>query len=576
MAVENNISTIAYDKNSIITDDIIISGNKFKSSGIFSLISNKAIPKDSNSYIEVVINSYSGNKDIRHLPIYLGLHKEPLNGILETDHSIGSIYYMKDSSRVLSTTGAYINFTIKEKQGYSLPITRYANSITARVPLLKTIIGIGIDTWNNRLTLFSDGKELYSWQCIFDTMDLNTNYYFFLHSNEVSTKNIEGEINYGKYNTVYSPSNYSSLYSLLYGRKESSTEIFFEMKTGYRFSEKSFDQDIIEGKCTIDNQLAPVNESGRDIDIIVSDDNMNFYINSEIINHHAFNIQYTEDNYYKHQLAMISYPLDHYKKLYFEFYCANIQMNHNIIGIPLSLVFSKSKENITDYSFKIDLFRNHNENYKITTTISGFELIDTYNMLNPAYPMQPNRIGVIIDLANNNIQIYTKGGLFANISSNPNLINFTNSTEPVYMFFEARSDVFTGEGFVICNFGNTDDHSSDVTGYYDEPLTYKYLCDNETVYSLWHYYNYTIREMIDIDFFMTIKTISDKLNYSKIIYCQITVPENNIESKDWSPGLNKLYNTYNTISNTEEQHNIPDISIFDLQKMIKEDNNKRE
>jgi hypothetical protein len=73
------------------------------------------------------------------------------------------------------------------------------------------------------------------------------------------------------------------------------------------------------------------------------------------------------------------------------------------------------------------------------------------------------------------------------------------------------------------------------------------------------------------------KVISDHISYSRYITSTITVPEPKEIGKNWSPVLNRLYSTYNKVTETEDRNNVPTISIFDLKKQIKEDeeNNRR-
>ena len=68
-----------------------------------------------------------------------------------------------------------------------------------------------------------------------------------------------------------------------------------------------------------------------------------------------------------------------------------------------------------------------------------------------------------------------------------------------------------------------------------------------------------------------------KIPFNKNIFCTLYVPEKNIEADKFSPGLNKLWGTYNTISDKEEKKNYQDKSVFDFYDFIEKDleNNKR-
>ena len=84
------ITPVAYDNESTYREDMI-SDTVFTASTPFLIISSQPIPKDTNMYFEFEITDYKENPLFRHLPLYVGIHKEPSSGIFATDFSLGSI-----------------------------------------------------------------------------------------------------------------------------------------------------------------------------------------------------------------------------------------------------------------------------------------------------------------------------------------------------------------------------------------------------------------------------------------------------------------------------------------------------
>ena len=88
----HSILPIAYDGNSDL-DQNIVQREKFSCKKRFMILSSKEIPKCSKSYMEFTITKYKTNQLIRHIPLYVGVHKEPTIGYMASDFCLGSIYY---------------------------------------------------------------------------------------------------------------------------------------------------------------------------------------------------------------------------------------------------------------------------------------------------------------------------------------------------------------------------------------------------------------------------------------------------------------------------------------------------
>lgn len=617
---EVKLKLVAYDENSNIDDSVITRGLNFDITGNYFLFVNKPIPKYSKVYIEVEVIDCDMSNDIRHIPLMVGISKEPSKGYLNTDYCIGSVYYTKNTWAPDINPSAYLAYKMIEKAGYANPIITFNANVNTRPPIQHSTIGIGIDMKNNTINIYSDGLFLYGFTPDYFHLNDRDNVYISLYSLEVN-KHIKGLVRFGNDTFKYTPviyvdgnattETYNGLYDELFLRAECHLDLESRIKIGYRYTNLGYDKNLFEGKLNIDNDLAPINniEHRRDLDIITNKDSMRYYkdVYKTILNKHAFQYNPRETNI---DYAYISFPFDKFEKLYFEMSCYNAQLDEAYLGIPLyigltkdptfleresfmfSLYHSKSDadsilknaifrdENITEYDYST---LHIDASYISTYYKEGFRWITNtnYNIINPVYPSQPTTLGILVDLHNNTLEIYTEGVLFTTITIDKDIIDFSLPEEPVYFFFKAApAYVFIRSGYVICNFEtkNTEDRS-----YRDKDFMYFTFSGDENIKGLWDYYNFIMREIYydgverNSDIIATIKVIEERLLYGKNIFCRIIVPESDPNALKWSPGLNKLWKTYNDISNTEEPNNVPDKSIFDLQKMIKEDedNNRR-
>lgn len=612
---EIKLKLVAYDENSNIDNSVITRGLHFDITGNYFLFVNKPIPKYSKVYIEIEVMECDMSTDIRHIPLMVGISKEPSKGYLNTDYCIGSLYYTKNTWAPDINPSAYLAYKLIEKHGYANPVITFNSNVTSRPPIKKSVIGLGIDMINNTINIYVDGLFFYGFHPDYFHLNDKDNIYISLYSLEVN-KHIKGLVRFGtntfKYNPfvhvngVITTDVYNGLYDELFLRTKYHLDLESRIKIGYRYSNLGYDKDLFEGELNVDNDLAPVNmkEKRRDLEI-VSKDSMRYYkdLYKLVLNKHAF--QYsprdTDIDY-----AYINFPFDKFEKLYFEMSCYNAQLDSAYLGIPLSIGFTKDPTFLEKESFTFSLYHSKSDadsilknaifkddtitdydyytlhidaSYVSTYYKDGFRWITNtnYDIMNPVYPAQPTTLGILVDLHHHTLKIYTEGVLFTTITIDKDIIDFSLAEEPVYFFFKAApSYVFIRPGHVICNFEtkNTEDNS-----YRDKDFTYFTFSGDENIKGLWDYYNFIMREIYydgvdrNNDIIASIKVIEERRLYGKNIFCQIIVPESDPNILKWSPGLNRLWATYNDVSNTEEPNNVPDKSIFDLQKMIKEDEN---
>lgn len=592
------LKLLAYNSNSELSNGVISDGTNFDIDDKYLIIVNKAIAKYSKVYMEVEVSECDITGDIRYLPLMVGVSKEPSWGFLNSDYCLGAIYYTKNTWATSANSDEYLGFRISEKfAGY--PAThRYLNNTQTRPPVKHSSIGIGVDMVNNTICIFVDGKLFYGFSPSNFNMNDTPNVYFAICSQEPN-KHIKGSVRFGKKSLMYLPKTftfvsteatdtgsvitvkesdkkYEAFYENLYGHNRFSFDIEARVITGNISLNEEYHRFLLNYLESVNYDLDIINKEEHriDLEIMYNNLNMRFYkdIYNEILNKHAFKYDPKEND-----IAYINLPLGKDKKLYFEITCAGAHLINDYSGIPLVIGLTKDPSMLEQKTLEIDLYHLKTDGYHVTLYNNGFQYIQgNYNIENPVYPSQPITLGILIDLHNNSIEIYIEGVLFTEIS--PEIIDFSDSTERTYFFFKSGPESICDKGgYVICNFGTKETNDA---RYMDNDFLYFDNIEKANTKSLWEYYNMLIREMYysenddrRTDIYATIKVISDHLLYGKNIYCRITIPENDPDITKWSPGLNKLWSSYNTVSNTEETRNVPDKSIFDLQRMIDEDNN---
>lgn len=536
------IRGIPYDQLSR-QDDSKINGDTFSSNTPFMIICNKPIPKNYKTYMEFTITEHPSNSAYRHIPLYVGIHKEPSFGVLNSDFVIGTIYY----------TLSNMNYDIMERYNAAgEPTHQQVDRTHAKIPILNTIIGIGVDIPNNIINIYSDGNLFYSFSpSTFDLSKENEDFYFVIYSK--FNERIKGNVNYGRYTNKYMPDGYWNLYQFYYTHGEAYQEISSSITVpGIIYDKYSFSE--IESKINPKNDIAPLEEDNKKhIRWIYKNDSTKYENDRSFkFTYHPGTIPEIRD------IVTTNLPIPVDTKVYLEFNIKECEMYQEYTGIPVEIGIT-DKQNELSNAFGIDLCHKRYIRYKLHSYIR--EDIKEYDMrpiLNPVTPTQPNRVGVIIDLSNNNITILTDNSIFSVIKFKD--VSFNNPTGIYYFFIRAiSSEAYRYDYYGICNFGEDKDDID-----FDIPE------DTKTLFS---YYNDPIKFPIDSVFInCRINVRAYKTWFNKFVYCTFSVAESpNSDAAKFSPGLNKLWNTYNTISDTEEKHNVPDIPPYDLDDIIKDD-----
>ena len=565
------IMPVAYNDKSV-KDVSILNDEHFAHKGQFLLLSDKAIPKNSKVYMEITVTKQSIEKDIRHIPIYVGIHKEPSFGILASDFCLGNVFYTK--SQYLNTYSSkdyYLAFHVMDRYATQLNIeNQFFKTVTSKVPILNTVIGIGVDMVTGYINIFTDGQLFYSFKPVqFDITNQPNDIFFAMYMAE-ATEYIEGDFNLGRCGVKYLPAGYLSLYDEYFYKKAVNVDITSKVQVNAMYG-NSLNSTILNGKLNLNNTIAPIGPNGRrDVILIKNTPNMDFYTDAAKtkLNPRAYEFHNSPAALAFPERAWICYPIPVNQKVYFEFSSRDGEfVSTNYEGIPVRVGLTTDLNNIMQNTYLVDLFHEIRLPYNIHMYSTGnyYQYANSY-ISSPNFPVQPNTIGMLIDLQNNKFTLYNDDVVFASFPCIKALNDFTKEgmANLTWVLFEVPSSfLVTGDvGHVICNFG-------------EEQFKYQRLVDNVSVMSIDYYYNHTIKYPIMHEFLCTIKVVPEKININKFISCLITVGDPN--ESVWTPGLNKMWGTYNKVGNYNDSlkphNNTPTISPFLLNRVMEADKN---
>jgi hypothetical protein len=86
--------------------------------------------------------------------LYVGIHKEPSFGAVNSDFCIGSVFH-----------NAGDNFIIMEKR-LGQTATRSPNKLYTRLPGATDVIGVAVDGPSNLISIYVNGKFFYSFSIL--------------------------------------------------------------------------------------------------------------------------------------------------------------------------------------------------------------------------------------------------------------------------------------------------------------------------------------------------------------------------------------------------------------------------
>lgn len=371
-----DINLQAYDLNSSPLDNVLSAdGLQFDYDKPFFLIAN--IPIKNKTMFEITISDYYPINNIYHIPLYVGISREPSMGVLIADYAVSSLFYdVSDPkyeilSNELPDNAMYIDGSSTDADG--------DNTIGTRQPGIGDTIGVAVNYNTNTIELYVNYSTDYPYDGEYDrpfysytppfNLSEQPNMYFCLYSNisykeieedynyrDLSTnelKHISGYVNFGKYGLAHPVSGYSSLYKTYYTEMASSdfsTELgsdddpCFVYIGGDEFTSYSTDMD---SNLTIENELEPEASNIKlitdDPEFITTDGNKyymnaNTYIKADYDYTIGANNKYGITNSYKvGGNIYINYPIPTNEKIYFEYIVKNAELKKKIVGIPVAM-----------------------------------------------------------------------------------------------------------------------------------------------------------------------------------------------------------------------------------------------
>ena len=405
----NNILMKSYDLNSSPLDNVLSSdGLHFDYDKPFFLIAN--LPIKNKTMFEINITDYYPINKIQHIPLYVGISREPSLGVLIADYAISSLFYDVTDPRyeILSNeipdNVLYIDGSSTDADGNSV--------IGTRKPGIGDTIGVAVDYHTNKIKLFVnynneypyDGeydKPFYSYTPPFNIAE-QPNMYFCIYSNinykyieedynfRIASmddlKHISGYVNFGKNGLTHPVPGYDSLYKAYYERM-ADQEIHAELGSddnpcyvyigGDVFNPYSIQWD---GELSVENELEPDTDNLA----LVTDDpefittksnkynmNANTYIKADYDFETGEDNKYGITNSYKvGGNVYINYPIPTTDKVYFEYTVKEGELKDRIVGIPIAmgitsvpLVGKPSQEKVTNpntimtESIRVNLYR---------------------------------------------------------------------------------------------------------------------------------------------------------------------------------------------------------------------------
>ena len=562
----NRILPVAYDEYSVQSNSIV-SGERFTCKKKFTIFSSKAIPKFSKAYMEFTIKQHPSNAKIRHLPIYVGIHKEPSVGTLVADMCLGSIFYCNP----YYYTNPYdwyhpTEFQSVERyqQNAQVVITPNTQKLQSRVPMVDNVVGIGVDMVGNTITIFVDGRIMYSFQPTQFHMNTEPDDFYFCITT-MEDELVSGSVNFGRYKCEYRPEDYWSLYDCYYYATPVVWDIYTSVQVGGYQNPPVTDQFDITN-VVAQNDIAPINFPTvlhRDPYLIYSDPNNMSYANNPL----AMTLRSPDNN----DIATLCWPIPTDQKIYLEFVAKNALMETDPMtglmlynGVPVKIGLTSDINNLANQKVNwIEMAHQRHAPYWQHSYIYNVDLM--YNagtVMNPSIPIQPDDWGMIFDLANNKIEIYTNGDIFMTVDLKNN--DFGEYQKLYWLFIQPMTNAFytdpnaTDQGHIIINTG-------------EREMAYKNLFDNKKVMTYYYYYNYLLRVEMNYEILINVETTPYKTNYSKYFGLEVIVPDP--EEEKWDPGLNKLWKTYNVVTDEEPHNNESDITAFDMWQKVKTDAN---
>jgi len=528
----DDVYMISFNNVSKPNNTICINGINFLINETFLLIASKPIPKNSKTYFEFTINSYSNVTGYHNMPIYVGIHKEPAFGVLNSDFCIGSVFYTDTK-----------DFDIMSKYNKTaLDSHTSPGKILCRTPGITDVIGVGVDYGNNLITIYSNGKPFYTITPSLFKINEEEDFYFCIWGNVKCS--LKGYINFGKSGVLYLPSGYSSLYGEYYRQSASIDNISGSITVNDITHEK--ESSAISGIIIVTNTL-----KGDGSLTLVSK-------TATITDRFEYTLPTITSNNYLVDGGNVfcNLPIPYSQKIYVELYVKDgVLSDDSIIGIPASIGISGSINEITTKSMRMPLYHKQWHNYTYTEVSNSNPNVTQISDVDTSIPnVQGKLIGLLFNLAENEITVLVDKVELYTVKATS--LDFSKPNTLAYLFLHdegAYKNSITGS----FNLGEYDFMDDIPDGYM----------------SLYQYYNlfYLIESPPKyINGTITVTPyIVPKADY---LSGSIIVPEDPDPTDESGTILNRLMKTYNGVTDVEA-HETTDTSLNYLVYLIKNNNN---
>lgn len=533
-------------------DSTIVSGESFSCDKPFLIVASKEVPSCSKVYMEVTVTKQISSKSIRHVPIYLGLHKEPSYGVLNNDCMFASCYYQVGG-----------DFDIFEKpKGSTTVTTQPVGKLQARIPIVETVIGLGVDTFENTVSIFCDGKLFYSFKP--QLFDIETNvakgsrWYMAIYSKLYQS--LSGTINYGRYKTKYLPEGYCTLYQHYWDHEYlEPIDIEFSMEVegipayeGIRYYDIDYQMEVEN----LYSEIDPITNRRK-----VFLENEISEMDTEVPNSYKMVSGRPTTG---PDMSSVNLPCPDETPVYLELTTKEATLNTdpyftslNFIGIPIEVGLTVKKNDYINKSFRVCLYHMKGDTYKAYSMDNGSQsFYDFPIILNPAPPVQPNTVGFIFDRKNSMIKIITEGTIFAEIPIQG--VDFTDYKEDVYIFFKSADQAYKDYQLGYVELGED---------------AISYAITEPGVKTVYDYWNDSIRTYLkdcpEFECRMKVRVPVDYVLYN--FDCRLIVPYTKENCNGFEQGLNMMWDTFNVVTEEEPHNNEPTMSVFEFFRQMKID-----
>ena len=497
-----------------IDTSVCSDGLNFLSNEICLLICNHPIYKGERSYFEFEVSSYDVNTAFKNIPLYVGIHKDPSTGVLANDFSLGSIFY--------KTGGDY---DIMEKHNETASTNHSVPPhIYTRTPGATDTIGVAVDSINNLITIYVEGKPFYSFTPSLFNIKNEDPFYFCIYGNIAA--NIRGVVNFGRFGVKYLPIGYITAFAA-HNKSKVSNE--FTGSVTVIHSDTAIAKDL-NGYVTVDAIKGTGDLSlnpSTALTTVTKD--VNFYMPKTY-----------------GQFVSSNLPIPANIKIYTEFYVRDAVNADDTIGIPICIGLTNSKDIYNSISVTIPLYHKQWHPYEYYQTVANVKST-TYvkNAMTSVPNVEGKTVGLGFDLKNNKITVWVDKVLF-NVYK---ITDFDANRNGLFMML-FNGGVFSNYINGVVNFGAAEETDA-ATNPFKMDIPDGYM-------SLWHYYNKTnLLAVPNMPELAGTVTIIDKYTvYNKHLLGTVYVEESpNGDAAKFRTGINRLMNTYNTLTDTKA-HNV--------------------